>query len=302
MSTDRDMTRIVRSWLRTDEHESADGVLDNVFALLDTTPQRRRPLLPAWRIAEMNNYAKIGIAAAAVAVVAVIGYNLLPGTGPGGPTATPPVSPSPSPSAISNESPTPSVVFPPSGALDIARHTFTEDDLKFSLEISTAAWASKGYSADLLGGDITKGASGPEGAWVIMWSVDGAYTDPCGHVAGPAASTAADLAAAVAGIPGVEATAPSNVTVGGRSAKHVTITIPQDISCDPSAFYLWYNLPACGADNPCERWASAKDSTVRIWIVDMDKTHFWIEAETYLGASPELDQEIQAMIDSIQFE
>ena len=30
MTTDRDMTRIVRSWLRTDEHESADRVLDGV--------------------------------------------------------------------------------------------------------------------------------------------------------------------------------------------------------------------------------------------------------------------------------
>ena len=43
MSTDRDTTRIVRSWLQTDEHESADRVLDAVLDQLDATPQRRPP-------------------------------------------------------------------------------------------------------------------------------------------------------------------------------------------------------------------------------------------------------------------
>ena len=37
MSTDRNPTRIVRSWLRSDEHESADRVLDAVLDQLDTT-------------------------------------------------------------------------------------------------------------------------------------------------------------------------------------------------------------------------------------------------------------------------
>ena len=41
MNTDLDTSRVVRSWLRTDEHESADRVLDTVLALLDATPQHR---------------------------------------------------------------------------------------------------------------------------------------------------------------------------------------------------------------------------------------------------------------------
>ena len=40
MKSDPDLARTVRSWLRTDENESADRVLDNVLGLLDTTPQR----------------------------------------------------------------------------------------------------------------------------------------------------------------------------------------------------------------------------------------------------------------------
>ena len=50
MSTDRDTTRIVRSWLQTDEYESADRVLDAVLDQLDTTPQRRATWWPARRL------------------------------------------------------------------------------------------------------------------------------------------------------------------------------------------------------------------------------------------------------------
>ena len=80
MDTGPDVTRIVRSWLHTDEHESADRVLGVVLDQLDTTRQRR-PWWPARRIADMNTYAKLLIAAAAVVVVAVVGINLLPGNG-----------------------------------------------------------------------------------------------------------------------------------------------------------------------------------------------------------------------------
>src|SRR4029078_1545005 len=101
MSTDLDATRIVRSWLRTDEHESADRLLDNVLALLDATPQHRARW-PVRRFAQMKSYAKLAIAAAAVVAVALVGINLLPRSGSdvgGGiaPTATPSPSPSPTP-------------------------------------------------------------------------------------------------------------------------------------------------------------------------------------------------------------
>ena len=80
MHPEASVTHIVRSWLRADEHESADRVLGNVLAALDTTPQRRS-WGPARRITDMNNFAKLGIAAAAVVVGAVIGINLVPASG-----------------------------------------------------------------------------------------------------------------------------------------------------------------------------------------------------------------------------
>ena len=100
MNTDRETTRIVRSWLDEGVTALPDRVLD---AVLDQVPatRQRRSWWPAWRFDDMNSLAKFAIVAAAVVVVAVVGYNFLPGRGGvGGPTATP--APSPAPLAVGN--------------------------------------------------------------------------------------------------------------------------------------------------------------------------------------------------------
>jgi hypothetical protein len=42
--------------------------------------------------------------------------------------------------------------------------------------------------------------------------------------------------------------------------------------------------------------------TIRVWIVDVDGTRLFIEAESYKGAGPEVEQAIQQIVDSIRFE
>ena len=89
MPTDRDMTRIVRSWMDEGATALPDRVLD---AVLDQVPatQQRRSWWPSRRIAQMNKLLPAAVAAAAVLVVAVIGYNLLPGvSGQGGRSPAP---------------------------------------------------------------------------------------------------------------------------------------------------------------------------------------------------------------------
>jgi len=97
MSQERDVTRLVRSWIREDQHESADRILGVVLDRLDTTPQRRS-WWPAWRSNRMNTYAKLIAAAAAVLVVAFAGFQLLPRSG--GVGGDPTNAPSPSPSLL----------------------------------------------------------------------------------------------------------------------------------------------------------------------------------------------------------
>ena len=197
MPTEQDITRIVRSWLRTDEHESADRVLDDVLLVLDATPQRR-PLWPARRIAAVNTPVKFAIAAAAVVVVAVVGINLLPSTGGVGGTAA---STSPSPTTTSSLPPKSAGSFPPEGELAIGRHSMIREGVRFSINVATPGWRSQ------QGFEFIKGTEGqPDGAGMLFWSPtpDNVYANPCAHTpltpaAGPGI---ASLASAVSKSPG----------------------------------------------------------------------------------------------------
>lgn len=85
MSTDRDVTRTVRSWLEDGATTLPDRVLDDVLDQLPATPQRRA-WWPARRLPDVNNTAKLAMAAAAVLVVAFLGIRfLLPGQNVGDP-------------------------------------------------------------------------------------------------------------------------------------------------------------------------------------------------------------------------
>ncbi len=80
MSADRDVNRVVRSWLHEERHEDADRVLGAVLDQVDTTPQRRSTLWTAWRDSPMNKFVAIGLGAAAVVVALFIGAQLFGGS------------------------------------------------------------------------------------------------------------------------------------------------------------------------------------------------------------------------------
>jgi hypothetical protein len=96
-TSDREIERIVRSWLTEGTTRLPDRVLDAVLDEVPSTPQRRA-WWPAWRFDTMSNAMRIAIAAAAVLVVALIAIYVLPGgnNGIGNPAATPTPSPTPS--------------------------------------------------------------------------------------------------------------------------------------------------------------------------------------------------------------
>jgi hypothetical protein len=138
MSTDRETTRIVRSWLEDGVTALPDRVLDAVLDQLPATPQRQS-LWPAWRSNHMNIYAKLLGAAAAVVVVAVVGSLFLPRSG--GPGGQPTITPSPSPALL-------------------ARGTFT-------------VHVGDGYTVDL---DATGADSSVIGRLVVTKQTGGAFT------------------------------------------------------------------------------------------------------------------------------
>ena len=148
---------------------------------------------------------------------------------------------------------------------------------------------------------ISKSTVGPQSAEaVVFWTSfpDGDYADPCANLLSPpVGSSAADLAAAVATAPGTElVTGPSDVTVGGHPAKHVVLTVREDVGCDPGFFYTWHSECL----GPC--WMETNvGNTIRVWIVDVDGTRLFIEAET-TGQGSDLEQELQQIVESIRFE
>jgi hypothetical protein len=275
-TSDRETTCIVRSWLSEGTNRLPDRVLDAVLDEVPSTPQRRA-WWPAWRFADMNTYAKLAIAAAAVVVVVVVGINLLPSSrGVGGNEST--VAPSPSPSPRPSPSSTPAAVFPPMGKLAIGtRHSITRDGVRFSFSVPTSDWFSNGEFAIDKSGGVT-----PDGAGFIFWgdAPIGVFADPCAQTKSPPVGpSAADRAAAVATVPGTDLiSGPSDVTVGGQPAKHLVLTVREDVGCTAEKFHLWY------ATTPgLARYATELGSTIGVWIVDVDGTIVWIDGETFQG-------------------
>ena len=78
MSTDRETTRIVRSWMDEGVTALPDRVLDAVLDQIPATPQRRASWL-ARRSPFMSNALRVVVAVAAVLVVALIGIQLFGG-------------------------------------------------------------------------------------------------------------------------------------------------------------------------------------------------------------------------------
>jgi hypothetical protein len=146
---------------------------------------------------------------------------------------------------------------------------------------------------------------------IIFWTgfPDGEYADPCANLlAPPAPQSAADLAAAVAAAPGTElVSGPSDVTVGGHPAKHVVLTVREDLGCDPGFFYTW----RAGFGGP--NWTRTDvGDTIRVWIVDVDGTLLFIEAENKTrwvdpyekskSVLRQLAREIEQIVESIRFD
>ena len=150
---------------------------------------------------------------------------------------------------------------------------------------------------------------------VVFWTGfrDRTEAAPCERLLGPVIgqSTAA-IATAVARAPGTKLVAgPTRVTVGGRPATHVVLTVREDLGCEPGYFFAWRPRNVCwGA---CWLSQSSVGNTIRVWIVDVGGTRLFIDAEmrkqharTGEAVPPrvyrEVEQEITKIIGSIRFD
>lgn len=289
MSTDRETTRIVRSWLRADEDGPADRVLDAVLDRLDTTPQRRATWWPARRLPEMNNTAKLALAAAAVVALAFLGLRFLVpgGEGIGGPGPTPTPSPASTPIAL------------PDGPLEAGTYVThplpaPNDSMSFTFSVPDG-W--EGAGGDLF---LATGTEAPDGAAILFTQVTGLYSDPCNadYFGDPDVSvgpTVDDLASAFAAQSAYQATTPIDITVGGFAGKRVDLQLPSDVdlaACDNGGYFLWDG--SIYAQGPGNRW--------HLWILDVDGVRVVILAEDFAGTAAQDQAELQGIVDSMRIE
>jgi hypothetical protein len=100
MKPDRDATGIVRSWLENGVTQLPDRVLDDVLLEIPAIPQRQRSRGGA-TLPELNRAAQVGLAAAAVLVVVLMGLAVFSGgRGLGGPIGSPSPTQTPTPMAL----------------------------------------------------------------------------------------------------------------------------------------------------------------------------------------------------------
>jgi hypothetical protein len=306
VSTDRDVTRIVRSWLEDGATALPDRVLDSVLDQLPMTSQRRS-WWPAWRLREMNSFAKFAIAAAAVVVVAVVSINLLPGqSGIGGPGPTASPSPSPSPSS------------PASQPASASPMTYVEPTfLTAGTYAISPSGGNPGYTFTLPEGwesrfaVLWKGRNGPGEVAFGAWTVANVYTDPChwqdSPLDPPVGPTVDDLAVAIASQAGRDASPVTDVTFGGYPAKRMEISIPAGLdvtTCDDGKFSTWLAVGEnpTGADIPVVASVQLQGRTDVLYIVDVDGYRMVMDA-WYLPGTPAADvTELENALDSIQIQ
>jgi hypothetical protein len=282
MSTDRDVTRIVRSWLEEGVSALPDRVLDTVLDQLPAT-QQRRSWWPARRFREMNSPARFAVAAAAVVAVAIVGINLYPR--PGGIGGPGPASPSP------RVSPSPQ----PSPSLQAARMTVAGTELPGASLLQLTAQLPAGWVNNISA--ATDGPLAPSGTAFFVSLVDNTFADPCSHVQrtpklGP---TVTALATALAEIPNVTASQPVQATMAGQTATYVELTIPSSLPCAFDKFYLWQD------SKDADWWTLAPDELIRVWILQVQGQRVAIAARSWPQSTEQSKTQLQGVLDSIEF-
>jgi hypothetical protein len=293
MSTERDTTRIVRSWLEEGVTALPDRVLDSVLDQLPTTPQRRSRW-PARRFPPMFNLARFASVAAAFAVAAVVGLSLVPGMGIGGPPATRTATASPAPTtSLAPTLPTALDFRSLEAGTYVSGATFRVP-VTFTLP---SGWQGRVPGPNLV--DLTHSFRNSALSFELFEMV---VADPCNYPDGllDPGPTVDDLATALADMPNIEATSPVDITIDGYRGKHLTLTAPdsfRDCTLEPGEnHYLMWQLPL-GAT-----MTMTPSQVLQVQILDVDGERLVIAVPESPDYTDEQRAEVQAIVASIRLD
>ena len=301
MTTRNDVDRQLNSFLRDGPDELPDTSFDAVRGRTEQT--RQQVVLGPWRVPEMNKVVTIGLAAAAVVVVAVfVGVQLFgsPSGGTGGPgdelTVTPPSSPSVAQTAAAQFPVFPGPPRPVDPGIYDLGSEFLGPDFPVSISfVVPAGWLSCANNAGLL-----CPADGVGGVNII--NVTNVVADPCDETTlrdpsvGP---TVHDLVTAISRLPWSAVTPPTDVTVDGFHGTELEVTAPTRSPCGGTDdFATWTHVLT-----PERAAGVAPGERNRLLILDVQGARVVIAGYYLPGTTSSQDlAEINAIIDSVRIE
>jgi hypothetical protein len=239
------------------------------------------------------NPMRFAIGLAAVLLIVVIGFNLVP-SGPGvggGPAPTPTPTPTPNPTPIP-------IPLNPEALVVAERGTYAiGDPFPIPVTISVpAGWVGT------VGGSYAAYLDSESGYAVIAFSLaQSVYADPCseeGFLDPPPGPTVNDLAAALAALPGLDATSPADVTIDGYRGKQLVLTRSEtfDDCTLPAAKYQVWQLPLGTI------FTITAGQRMALWILDVNGRRLVISVATFQATTARELSDVQEILDSIRIE
>lgn len=221
---------------------------------------------------------KLATAVVAVAIITVVGYNMLPGSpGVGGPSATP------------NASATPIATPPTSPTPRLVRMRVQGDTVSWTATVPDR-WAQMGswYLTP------SQGTTAPTGIAVASSGAVNVPSDPCDGV-GKASDgqSVADVVAALEARDDLVVSNAMDTTLGGYSGTRVDVEMSADLSICKDLYILFAEPDGSGTH------AQGPANVFRVWILDVEGRPivFWIES--FAGTPPDDVAEAQQIVDSI---
>lgn len=304
MTAQHDLDRQLVAFLEEGPAELPDPSFDAVRDRIEGT--RQRVFIGPWRVPSVNKLIPIGLGAAAVVAVLVIGSRFIspPSSNVGAPT----ISPGPTPKA-SSAAPSAAGGLPV-GPFEIVDEGATAHPVRITVTIPASGW----NSAPEFGG-LAKGedADPPEAA-MLVWAWPAGtgfdvYGDPCRWASTrPAtpAKTVDEIVTALTAQADRDASDPVDVTIGGHAGKSVTLHVPNEAStraeafkdCDQDTFASYGGV---GASEPW-RYHQGPGQVDEFWILDVDGVIVIIDAMYRPDTSATLIDEMRAIAASATFE
>ncbi len=174
------------------------------------------------------------------------------------------------------------------------RHFTNASRLTFAVP---AGWTTEEY------GELYKDRDEPGEVKFITWVLTHVFSDVCqwGTLV-DAGTTVDEFVTAVIEQEGREASAPTDVTLGGFPGKRIELTVPADLdtgTCTNGVLRYW---PGPGPDISDGDCCNPPGGTDTVYVIDIAGNRLVAIARHYPGSSAQNRAELQGVMDSIEIE